>query len=47
MDKGLGNRSFPQEEREHNQCMGIPNAISKTEPIQDESSRRRVVTGKV
>jgi hypothetical protein len=44
MDKGVDKERFPQEERGHNfQCTGIPNAKSETEPIQGESSWRRVM----
>jgi hypothetical protein len=48
MDKRVGKERFPQEERGHNfQCTGTPNAKSETEPIQGESSWRRVVKGNV
>jgi hypothetical protein len=48
MVKGVGKGRFPWKKRGHNfQYMGIPNARSKTEPIQCELSWRRVVKGNV
>jgi hypothetical protein len=48
MVKGVGKERFSQEERGHNfQSMGIPNAKSKTEPIQGESSWIHMIKGNV